>query len=103
MLRDEVKVVIGMPPKDVRRPKSPRVQVVLEPVQQARFEALRQWRTQVAREQAIAPFIVFHDKALIAIAEENPASLGELGRVPGVGTRKLELYGDAILATLAAP
>ena len=65
--------------------KSPRVQVVARARAAGRFEALRQWRTQVAREQAIAPFIVFHDKALIAIAEENPASLGELGRVPGVG------------------
>ena len=45
---------------------------------------------------------MFHDKALIAIAEENPASLGELRRVPGVGERKLEQYGEAILAALGA-
>jgi ATP-dependent DNA helicase RecQ len=63
--------------------------------------ALREWRTQRAREDQVAPFIVFHDSTIEAIAERRPRSLAELRRVPGIGPTKLERYGDAIVAVVA--
>jgi ATP-dependent DNA helicase RecQ len=64
-------------------------------------QALRAWRTQRAREDQVAPFIVFHDSTIEAIAERRPRSLAELRRVPGIGPTKLERYGDAIVAVVA--
>ena len=47
------------------------------------------------------PFIVMHDRTLLAVAAARPASLVALRQVDGIGPAKLELYGDEILATLA--
>jgi DNA helicase-2/ATP-dependent DNA helicase PcrA len=66
------------------------------------FEALRSWRLRRAKEDGIAPFIVFHDSVLHEIAARRPATRGELRAVPGVGPAKLERYADDVLATLAA-
>ncbi len=60
-------------------------------------DALRAWRTARARADAVAPFIVFHDSTIEAIAERRPRSLAELRRVPGVGPTKLDRYGDEIV------
>jgi DNA helicase-2/ATP-dependent DNA helicase PcrA len=64
-------------------------------------QALRAWRTHRAREDQVAPFIVFHDSTIEAIAERRPRTLAELRRVPGIGPTKLERYGDAIVAVVA--
>jgi ATP-dependent DNA helicase RecQ len=63
-------------------------------------EALRRWRIEEARRRAIAPFIVLHDKTLLAIATASPASLDALGEVPGIGPGKLSEYGEAIVAVV---
>ena len=63
--------------------------------------ALRAWRTERARADAIAPFIVFHDSTIEAIADRRPATIPELRRVPGVGPMKLDRYGEEIIAIVA--
>jgi DNA helicase-2/ATP-dependent DNA helicase PcrA len=60
--------------------------------------ALRAWRTARARADAVAPFIVFHDSTIEAIAERRPRTIPELRRVPGVGPMKLDRYGEEIIA-----
>jgi superfamily II DNA helicase RecQ len=59
--------------------------------------ALRAWRTARARADAVAPFIVFHDATIEAIAARRPRSIAELRRVPGVGPTKLDRYGEEII------
>ena len=66
--------------------------------EEATFEALREWRLVEAREKDVPAFVVFTDATLIAIAEAKPQTLEELGEVSGVGSAKLERYGDAVLA-----
>jgi ATP-dependent DNA helicase RecQ len=60
-------------------------------------EALRAWRLNEARRSAIAPFVILHDRTLLAIASELPRSPGELSAIPGIGPAKLASYGEAIL------
>jgi ATP-dependent DNA helicase RecQ len=67
-----------------------------------RFERLRAWRRARAAEQAVPPYVIFHDKTLVDIAVEDPGTLAALGRVAGVGQAKLDRYGRAVLAALAA-
>jgi ATP-dependent DNA helicase RecQ len=67
----------------------------------ALFEALRQERARIAKEQRVPAYVIFHDATLAAIAEAKPASLAALGEVPGIGRSKLERYGETILAALA--
>ena len=59
--------------------------------------ALKEWRAQVSAEQKIPAYVVFTDATLQAIAERAPESLEDLARIPGVGKRKLDKYGDAVL------
>ncbi len=66
------------------------------------FEALRQVRRELAAATGVPPYVVFHDATLRAMAAERPRSRDELGRISGVGTRKLEAYGEAFLTVLRA-
>ncbi|MGY0505625.1 DNA helicase RecQ [Luteimonas sp. e5] len=71
-----------------------------DPAAQARFEALRGLRTRLAREQGVPPYVIFHDRTLRDIASRAPGSLRELGEVGGIGSRKLERYGEAVMQVL---
>lgn len=66
------------------------------------FEALRVWRAETAREIGKPAYIVFGDATLRALAEIRPASMGDLDGITGIGEKKLEAYGDAVLAVVAA-
>lgn len=64
-------------------------------------ERLRAWRLERARADSVPPYVVFHDSVLHAIAEAQPASLGELAQIAGIGPAKLDRYGDDVLDVLA--
>jgi DNA helicase-2/ATP-dependent DNA helicase PcrA len=66
------------------------------------FEALRSWRVERARVDAVPPYVVFHDATLAAIAERKPQSLADLAAISGLGPVKLERYGGDLLAIVAA-
>jgi DNA helicase II / ATP-dependent DNA helicase PcrA len=63
-------------------------------------ERLRAWRLKRARSDGVPPYVVFHDSVLHEIADAQPATLGELAQISGIGPAKLERYGDAVLAAL---
>ncbi|PHQ81263.1 MAG: DNA helicase RecQ [Coxiella sp. (in: Bacteria)] len=61
------------------------------------FEQLREKRRQLAKEQGIPPYIIFHDSTLIDIATLKPASLNDLIPINGIGQKKLKRYGAEFL------
>ncbi|HNU11059.1 MAG TPA: DNA helicase RecQ [Rubrivivax sp.] len=65
-----------------------------------RFAALKAWRAEVAREHNLPAYIVFHDATLAEMAREQPLTLPALAAIGGVGAKKLEAYGEAILQVL---
>jgi len=67
------------------------------------FVRLKAWRTAQARSQSVPPYVVFHDATLAAIAAARPRDLDALSAIPGIGERKLERYGTALLGVLASP
>jgi ATP-dependent DNA helicase RecQ len=66
-------------------------------VDEALFEKLRAWRLEQARAREVPPYIVFHDSHLRAIAAQRPLTLEALSGLKGVGPRKLEQYGQAVI------
>ncbi len=64
------------------------------------FEALRSRRRELAQQQGVPPYVVFHDSTLAAMAAMRPQTLGEFGELPGVGERKLQTYGAAFLEVI---
>lgn len=75
---------------------------VVDEAEEERFEKLRAWRRIEADRQKVAPYFILQEASLRAIAQANPAELETLALVPGVGPRKLESYGAAILELLGA-
>ncbi len=65
------------------------------------FERLRAWRTSVAKELGMPPYVIFHDATLRQIAAPPPSTLAALAQINGVGETKLAKYGQPILDVLA--
>ncbi len=66
------------------------------------FESLRTWRSAEAQQQGVPAYIVFGDATLRGISVTKPSTLDELGTISGVGQKKLEQYGEALLAVVAS-
>ena len=84
---------VEVPPIPVSRP--------LSEVNSALADYLREWRRSMARRQGVPAYIVMHDTSLEELCRMRPHSLAELRAVTGFGERKIEAYGEQILAALA--
>ena len=56
---------------------------------------------ELAREQGVPPYVIFHDSTLQEILKQRPGNLTELGNISGVGQAKLARYGEAFLRVVA--
>ena len=72
----------------------------IQPGDAATFEALRAWRREEAKRQAVPPYVIFSDRTLADLARERPATPEALTRIGGVGQVKLARYGEAVLRVL---
>ncbi len=61
------------------------------------FERLRVLRKELAEEEGVAPFVIFHDKTLRTIANQKPSTPAALLEIPGIGETKAERYGRRVL------
>ena len=64
--------------------------------------ALRAWRADIARQRSVPAYVVLHDSTIDGIAAARPSTLNALRNIPGIGDKKLEHYGDEILALVRA-
>jgi ATP-dependent DNA helicase RecQ len=64
------------------------------------WQALRERRQQLADEQGLPAYMIFHDATLAEMVENRPETRTQLARISGVGERKLEAYGEAFLDVL---
>ncbi|OQY51083.1 MAG: DNA helicase RecQ [Candidatus Parabeggiatoa sp. nov. 2] len=64
------------------------------------WEALREKRMELALAQNVPPYVIFHDSTLEEMVLKRPHTLKELAQIPGVGTRKLERYGQNFINVL---
>jgi hypothetical protein len=62
------------------------------------YERLRGWGLEVARENQLPPYVVFHNAVLRRTAARRPATLDELEAIRGIGPKKREAYGHPVLA-----
>lgn len=65
--------------------------------QRDRLDALKAWRAGVAREHNLPAYVIFHDATLRALAVAQPKDLSELDGLPGIGQKKREAYGQAVV------
>jgi ATP-dependent DNA helicase RecQ len=99
ILKGEQELTIAVPPP---RRATRKQRIAADEADSPLFAALRAKRREIAAQAGVPPYVVFHDSTLREIASARPRTLDELGRIQGVGAAKLERYGGAMLAAVAA-
>ncbi len=92
--------LLSAPAGSARRRASPASAEALPPEAEARFDALRRLRLEIAREEAVPAFVVASDRTLRDLALLRPQTLAELQNAYGIGAAKAERYGERFLAVL---
>jgi len=64
------------------------------------WEALRECRRELAEQQGVPPYVIFHDRTLQELCVTLPGNLAQFSEIGGVGERKLEKYGAIFLAVI---
>ncbi len=64
------------------------------------LERLKRWRREEARKQGVPAYVIFHDSTLVEIARVRPTDVQALAVIAGIGSKKLERYGQALLAAI---
>jgi ATP-dependent DNA helicase RecQ len=83
------------------RPAARKSSASLDDSTKERFEKLRSWRLELARENGWRAFRVLHDETLAEIARVRPRNMRELLAIPGIGPKKAEAFGAQLLRHLA--
>jgi len=73
-----------------------------EPGHPSLLGALRAWRSEIARTRGVPAYVVLHDATIDGIASSRPATLSQLRNIPGIGDKKLEHYGEQLIALVKA-
>lgn len=68
--------------------------------ERTRYEVLRSWRSELARQQGLPNYIFASNAELAAIAKLNPMTVQELHNVKGMGEKKISKYGEEIIGLL---
>ncbi len=64
------------------------------------WEALRKRRAELAAQQGVPAYVIFHDATLMEMVERQPKSLSQMANISGVGERKLDAYGEDFLIVI---
>lgn len=65
------------------------------------WNRLREVRKAIADEQAIPPYMIFHDATLMELTATQPQTLDAMSHISGVGAAKLERYGQAFIDAIS--
>lgn len=73
----------------------------MRPQDRPLWDALRRLRAKLAEESGVPPYVVFHDATLQEMIKRRPSSKHDMGLISGVGTQKLQRYGQQFLDEIA--
>lgn len=100
MLRQDVAVARSGRSTRLSAPAPSAAAQTLTAQEQVHFINLRAWRAEVARAHDLPAYIIFSDATLAAIAHHQPTTLEALSNIHGIGTKKLDAYGQEVLRVL---
>jgi superfamily I DNA/RNA helicase len=64
------------------------------------FSRLRSWRSETSRRLGVPAYMVFSDRTLLLLAQQQPAGMDDLHQIAGIGPVKAQKYGEDVLAIL---
>ena len=100
ILRGEEPITLRRDVIDRAADRRPQVKTLVSEEDAPLMSALKAKRTALAREAQLPPYMIFPDRTLIEMAERRPQSLDDMGRINGVGAKKLERYGTEFLEVI---
>ena len=100
LLRGEQKIELRKDTHKASKSKQVRQKPLADNINPELFEALRARRTKLATQQGVPPYVIFHDKTLLEIAEYMPQDMAQFSQINGVGDSKLEKYGEEFLTVV---
>lgn len=100
LLRGEKNIELRRDIKQSKAKKQTKTQLPVD-IDVALWEALRECRRELADEQGVPPYVIFHDRTLQELCVTLPQSLTQFSDIGGVGERKLEKYGVIFLAVIS--
>ena len=102
LLRGELRLDLrALAKPDKAKDRSARKASAMRPCDAPLFEALRALRRELAEEQGVPPYVIFHDTTLQEMARTRPTALEQLRDIAGVGEQKLTRYGQRFLTEVA--
>jgi ATP-dependent DNA helicase RecQ len=85
--------------RKARKPKRKSVDIAEQ--DRGLFDALRDCRRELAEENSVPPYVIFHDATLMQMAAEKPTTSDALLEISGVGQTKLDRYGESFLLIIS--
>ena len=103
ILRGEQGLELRRDVKARKKKTAGREQHFIDDADRQLWDRLREKRRELAKEHGVPPYVIFHDATLKAMLDERPKSLAEMAGISGIGTRKLDAYGQEFLYVLWEP
>lgn len=66
------------------------------------YARLKQWRYELAVEKELPPYTILQQKALIGVCNTLPTNSKELLKIPGIGKKIIENYGETLLEIVSS-
>ncbi len=73
---------------------------LIKPEDMPLFNTLRDWRSETSRRQGFPPYIICTNRQLAEIVNRKPVNKNQLGQIEGIGTGKINSYGDDMIALI---
>jgi ATP-dependent DNA helicase RecQ len=104
LLRGEVSIALRNDPE--KKSKKSKVTLkrdtkILPTPNDSLWQALKNKRLELARDQGVPPYVIFHDSSLIEIHAKKPRNLNEFADISGVGESKLQRYGAIFINVIS--
>ncbi len=102
VLKGQQKIFLRQPSmsKEIYRDMASAVKSSFSPAEQQLWEQLRAWRAKTAIEHGVPAYVIFHDATLKELVHTCPRTMEELSRITGIGTHKLDKYGEHLIDIL---
>jgi len=100
LLKGELAIQLRQEQKKEKTKKAKKSSENVRTANQPLFEALRSLRLQLAEEQGVPSYIIFHDSTLQEMASKRPMNLNDMQYISGVGEQKLSRYGSRFLEVI---
>ncbi len=102
ILKGETSIELHRDTTPTRAPKVKRSSIAAEDLvyDELLFEKLKNLRSEIAREESLAPYMVFHDRTLKEMAAMKPTDRDALLTINGIGEAKADRFGSRFLELL---